>query len=49
LIGNGHGDGGGALRDGAFVAIGLGKGGSSLDARRAAGRNRLGHRGSGRR
>ena len=47
--GIGHGHGGGALRDGAFIAVGLGQGGGSLDARRAARGNRLGHRRSGRR
>jgi hypothetical protein len=49
LIQNGHGGGGGALRDGAVVTVRLGKCGGSLDARRAAGSNRLGYRGSGRR
>ena len=49
LTRNRHGAGGGALGDGAFVTVGLGQGGGGLDARGAALRNRLGHRGSGRR
>jgi hypothetical protein len=47
LIRNRHGAGGSALGDGAFVTVGLGKGGGGLDARGATLRNRLGHRGSG--
>jgi hypothetical protein len=48
LIGNGQSGGSGALGDGSLVAIGLGKGGSGLDAGRAALSNGLGHRGAGR-
>jgi hypothetical protein len=47
LVGSGHGDGSSALGDGAFFAVGLGKGGGGLDARRATRGNRLGYRGSG--
>jgi len=46
LIGGGRGDGSCALCDGAFVAIGLRQGGGGLDARCAAGSNRLSCRGS---
>ena len=49
LVGSGHGDGSSALGDGAFFAVGLGKGGGGLDARRATRGNRLGYRGSGHR
>jgi hypothetical protein len=49
LIGGGRGDGSCALCDGAFVAIGLGQGGGGLDARCAAGSDRLSRRGSSRR
>jgi hypothetical protein len=46
LTGGGCGDSSCALGDGALIAIGLGQGGSSLDARCAAGSNRLRRRGS---
>jgi len=49
VIGRRYGDGSGALCDGAFVAVGLGQGGSSLHARCAPGSNCLGGRGSGHR
>ena len=46
LIGGSRGDGSSALCDGTIVAIGLGQGGCRLDARCAAGSNRLSRRGS---
>jgi len=48
LIRNCYGGGGGALGNGASVAVGLGKGGSGPDACRAALSNGLGHGGAGR-